>query len=555
MIKNFLVFLSFFLFLINVCFSSVLEPNQIDPYSISQYQLKWISTTLSDKGYDFHKNNAPRLARNKAILDLNRRPNTSNFAIIGISIHNSKTPDRTLYSTFPNIVSSTYNTLEDTPTLDEQGISFMSIADMMRADIAEGKTRVHRISDFLKYLFFNSYTKNWELYAGIKECTQVISKNKPIQMAKIPNHTSISSVLHSEQVFLYRALISDGIFNFLLSDLLTQKESINLLKDHDSYLTIDIMTYNDMCPKCFSTCINMIDRLSTAINRVLSQQLQLLGKFIEIFDNRRGKLFDINIVVSSFKPYRTSRQSQEAEYTYYKTANFVNHMKERGEFNRIIQFFNPWVAQHIFNYEVENFIASVQRLESSKFYDEWNLPVKFDKLIKTGQIELPVMNEIANNILAQKDVFVRPDICCYILPFSIELAKQITEHRDGFHSFIRDITVRSNINAESLKQLIENLKQIPNQSDFIRLAIKDQQMKLNTMLLLESSKKTTRGYYDFKNMIETASRIDITDVHQTMVGFIRAKIGQLLSSLSQNNWRTIPSDYTQLQGILQPLIT
>ena len=553
MIKNCLSSLSLFLLFIKICFSSSPEFKQIDPYSISQYQIEWISTTISDKGFDFHKNNALRLARNKAILDLSRPLNTSNFAIIGLSIHNSKIPDRTLFSTFPNIVSSTYNTLEDTPTLDEQGVSFMSISDMMRADIAEGKTRVHRISDFLKYLFFNSYTKNWELYDGIKECLRVISGNNPIQMAKIPSHSSISSVLHSEQVFLYRALTSDGIFNFLLSDLLTQKESVNLLKDPDSYLTIDIMTYNDMCPKCFSTCNYMIDRLSTTINRILSQQLQLLGKFMEIFDNRRGKSFDINIVVSSFKPYRTSRQSQEAEYTYYKTANFVNPMKERDESNRIIQFFNPWVAQHIFNYEVENFISSMQRLGTARFYDEWNLPRKFSKLIETKQIEIPIINEISTKLLAQKDAFDRSDVCRYLLPFSIELAKQITEHKDEFHTFIRDMAIKSNVNDKSLAQLIGHLKTILEQTDSIRLAINDQQMKLNTLLLLESSKKSG-GYYNFNKMIDAAKKISLKDLHPTIDRFIRTELGKLLNIPSQENWRTLPLGYIQLQGILQGIL-
>lgn len=62
MIKNFLAFLSLFLLLIKTCLSSSPEFKQIDPYSISQYQVKWISTAISDKGYDFHKNNALKIS-------------------------------------------------------------------------------------------------------------------------------------------------------------------------------------------------------------------------------------------------------------------------------------------------------------------------------------------------------------------------------------------------------------------------------------------------------------------------------------------------------------
>ena len=151
----------------------------------------------------------------------------------------------------------------------------------------------------------------------------------------------------------------------------------------------------------------------------------------------------------------------------------------------------------------------MQRLGTARFYDEWNLPRKFSKLIETKQIEIPIINEISTKLLAQKDAFDRSDVCRYLLPFSIELAKQITEHKDEFHTFIRDMAIKSNVNDKSLAQLIGHLKTILEQTDSIRLAINDQQMKLNTLLLLESSKKSG-GYYNFNKMIDAAKKIEDT---------------------------------------------
>ena len=136
-----------------VHFSSI-AMEQLDAESAHAYRIKWNVVNLDTKGFDFHKFYAKRLAINKVHLGVEE---PSNLAIIGLSIHNT---DKCQYVAFPNIIYSTYNTLEDWPSVDDSGVSFISIADMMRSDMVEGKMRAHRVSDFLFYLFSFNYTRN-----------------------------------------------------------------------------------------------------------------------------------------------------------------------------------------------------------------------------------------------------------------------------------------------------------------------------------------------------------------------------------------------------------
>ena len=71
-------------------------------------------------------------------------------------------------------------------------------------------------------------------------------------------------------------------------------------------------------------------------------------------------------------------------------------------------------------------------------------------------------------------------------------------------------------------------------------------MKLNTLLLLESSKKNFSGYYDFKKTIDAAEKISLKDVHPTIESFIKTKLRKLLNIPSQENCRTSKADYIRL---------
>ena len=228
---------------------------------------------------------------------------------------------------------------------------------------------------------------------------------------------------------------------------------------------------------------------------------------------------------------------------------FVNNGK-------VVQFFNPWIAQYIFANEVANFINSMQHLGSANITARWDLLGRFSKLLSTNQIEPSVIDEIAGKFVTQKGVFVRPDVCHYVLPFSIELAKYTTQNTGGFHAFVRDVVavavtdVNWDIKASELQQLIADLGTIPNQTGAFVSAINDQQMLLNTMLLLESSAKQS-GRYDFNNMIRFGKQINLTGVHPTVAGFVKSKITVLDRTLSNEKWSSVPQLCTQLMGILQ----
>lgn len=511
-------------FLLTICFSLIfcsfcMAMEQIDSESQLHYKVKWIPVNIDRKGFDFHKDSAARLARNKARLGLE---GTSNLAIVGISVHN---PDnsKSIYVAFPHLVYSTYDTLEDTPSLDDTRVSFMSIADMMRADIAEGKTRAHRISDFISHLFLFSYTRDWGLYAGIRKCSEIIGRGKPEEMSRIPVHPSIASVLHSEQVFLYRTLISEGIFNFMIGDLFKKSDIIELLQLPGSYITFDILTYNDMCPKCFSTCYHMASTLAANINKSLIYHAKMIGAFASIFDSRGGKPFDVNILVSSFRPYQTSRRTTGEGYYLYSKAIPANTVIERAAVEKVSQFFNPWIAQHVFNYEFNNFVRSIESLkplESVNAYTVNSLLLTFRSLLENKEIESQNIEDISTVFLRHKAVISRRlDSSFIMLPLAIELSR-ISPQKDPFLEFINltlDAFGEAKISHTDIPAIIE---------------IQDNQTAiLNTAILLQDSVPDRFRHYDFDTMTATAERIILTNVHPIISSFITLKANEIYGKI------------------------
>lgn len=533
--------------------------------AVTPYENSWQDYSSVDEAL-FHRRIASRLTLAKVHLDsLDKQSNIAAFALRITTTNKTTHTSDSVIIDFPNLFYSAYNVSEDKPAFEPRsGVQIIAVPDLFRGDVISYQTKKHRLCDFCFWLASKEHAAGWGLENEIASDAEIIKKGNASEMSQITapgqKRNSLQSVLHCEQLFIYKLLTDKRLLKDMIDRLFSNPEIDNVLDTNhtDVRFILEICTYNDMCPKCFSSCFNLYRELLFSISEKFFKKLSTNIIFKQYSDILKIP-FPLEIHISSFRPFfmqtgkltRLYARNIPNNYTEFSLFQPTKPFKNNG---RIIQFFNPWVAQHIFNYEVENFIASMQHLGTAKFYDEWNLLRKFSKLIETKQIETPIINEITTKLLAQKDVFVRPDICCYILPFSIELAKQITEHKDEFHNFIRDIAIKSNINDKSLAQLIEDLNKIPNPTDIIRLAINDQQMKLNTLLLLESSKKNPSGYYDFKNMIDASKKISLKDGHPTIVSFIRTELKKLLNIPSQENWRTLPSGYIQLQGILQRIL-
>lgn len=60
--------------------------------------------------------------------------------------------------------------------------------------------------------------------------------------------------------------------------------------------------------------------------------------------------------------------------------------------------FNLWITQYIFSYQVDDFIASVEGLGTSKFTDTWELGEKFNAIA----MEQSVKNKIAATLVSKK---------------------------------------------------------------------------------------------------------------------------------------------------------
>lgn len=507
---------------------------QMDAESALNYKIKWETIGLDSKGFDFHKACAERLAKNKVLLGIE---NPSNLAIVGLSIHNAT---NCKYVAFPHIVYSTYNTSEDAPSTDDSGVSLMSIADMMRSDIVEGKTRTHRISDFLFHLFSFGYTRDWNLYSGIKKCSEIIGRRDFKEMSRIPEDSSIAEVLHCEQVFLYRTLVKDGIFDSLIGNLLAQEGILDFLRSPTSYITFDIVTYNDMCPKCFSTCYHMSEILSSKINEAITRKTKTDGTFFSIFDARGGKPFNVSIQVSSFRPYPTVRKAT-GKYHLYSRATYVNKMEEPIGIKRVSQFFNPWIAQHVFACEFVDFIESVRRLKLFEPVDVYTINGLFEKLRvlqENKEIEPQTIRKISDAFFKDNAMFLtRADLSFSVLPLAIELCNIVRD--ENFLTFIGDSINKLDSTGKNrvLKADVPEIVSIPaNQNEIFK-----------TLMLLQASVPDGFGWYDFTEMAQAAEQINLANVHPMIIEFIKRNVADINKKISAKH----PS--TRLQKALNKI--
>lgn len=538
------------LFIFLLIFVSPIDAmEQMDDESRDNYMIEWLKVEPSHSGFDFHKENAHRLAKNKFHSGLDDQ---SNMAIIGLSLH---TPSTHIYVTFPNIVYSTYKTLEDSPTPDVDGITFMSISDMMRSDMAEGKTRVHRILDFLSHLFSFEYTSKWDLYNVIDKCLEIIKNNDSSELSRIPSSRSrerysraessstvshenidvtLNKVLHSEQVFLYRAITGDGIFNFMIDTLLKKDHVLDMLKQPEAFITFDILTYNDMCTKCFSTCYHMADILAANINKIIMKKLKEKEIFSDIFNSRKGQAFHVGILVSSFRPYVTSRKAKKDGYLFYKDADFVNPMRPRPKNNKVDQFFNPWIAQHIFCCEFSDLIESINCL---KPYETLTIENVLDLATKIQQnkqgIESSIINEISDLFIKNSHLFLaRSDLSFFMLPIAYELARiDKNSQIPSLLTFIRKV-----LNTDEGQDVIGifNIKENRN-------------IVIDAAIFFQNSVPYTSGYYDFEKMLKAIKSIEFNGVNPILKNAIISKIQVVFNIIKQKHpKKELIAEFTRL---------
>ena len=98
------------------------------------------------------------------------------------------------------------------------------------------------------------------------------------------------SILHCEQAILIKCLMSDRF----LADWIAHNFDGCTFESND-FLSLDIITYDDMCPKCFSTCKNAHKSLQKKINNLLRKETNC------------QQCLTLKILISSFRPYAVGK--------------------------------------------------------------------------------------------------------------------------------------------------------------------------------------------------------------------------------------------------------
>ena len=150
-------------------------------------------------------------------------------------------------------------------------------------------------------------------------------------------------------------------------------------------------------------------------------------------------------------------------------------------------------------------------------------------------MEQSVKNKIATTLISKKSIFTKPEVCRSILGFLIDLACQISEHKDEYYSLVRNLAANAMLNNEQLPKLIEHLKTIPGDSAEITAAINDQQTLINTYDFLNKSIPDKGGRYNFDSMASAAENITLINVHPTITTFIIKKVNEIYKNIAHIN--------------------
>jgi hypothetical protein len=250
-----------------------------------------------------------------------------------------------------------------------------------------------------------------KLASLLSACNRKIASGKKLDIvgdldgpahSKTEENADLGKLLHCEQMVLLNLLCYERTFNALLDDAIVDDgsqdkdaslpsgdidESQDKVKKAITSVSLDIITYNDMCRNCFSTCYNFWDDFKAIISKFLGREN-----------------FDFKIVISSLKPYGSplTRSIDKKEFPLplhelevgllSRPANKVNDEKSD---KKIIQFVNPWlfermiisisrdisasVAKSTTTYEIElqgKRLKELEKIISNRYYERLDFDVK-----------------------------------------------------------------------------------------------------------------------------------------------------------------------------------
>lgn len=323
------------------------------PISAMEYRETWTDSNkvLSAQGlFPFHLHASEDVVRAQRFCS----DKSSNVAAFAISLHN---PDGSVVvAQLPYVVSS-----GDQKAIGS-GISTVLVKEMFLKSY-DGLSPLDAEIQFIKFV------RETNGYHELEELERVLADRKKAMRGFLvapdltfssrpedqPKDKLLGSILHCEQAIVAKSVLSK---QFLANWMGNNFEVCSFEKG--SFLSFDIITYNDMCPKCFSTCLKVRKRLEESINAILQEK----------YASKLKESLPLRIFISSFRPYAVDAGQHTRICSACKTKKvcsdymvFHEHLPPEGYkvdlSAPILQFFNPWVASYVTSFEIMNFIDAI----------------------------------------------------------------------------------------------------------------------------------------------------------------------------------------------------
>lgn len=332
------------------------------PISAMEYRGTWADneTVLSRQNmFHFHFQASEHVVKAQRFCS----DKSSNIAAFAISLHN---PDSSsvVVAQLPYVVSS------GDQKAASSGISTVLVKEMFLKSY-DGLSPLDAEIQFIRFVREINNEDHENEDHELKELEQaLVDRKRDMQeILAVPDLTFSSrtedqtkdkllgSILHCEQAIVAKSVLSK---QFLANWIGSNFEACSF--EEGSFLSFDIITYNDMCPKCFSTCSNVREKLKGSINVILQEK----------YPSKLKDPLSLKIFISSFRPYAVGGKEPHTRVCEACTSKkkvcsdymiFHNHVPFEGykvDVNaQILQFFNPWMTSYVTSFEVMDFIDAI----------------------------------------------------------------------------------------------------------------------------------------------------------------------------------------------------
>lgn len=314
---------------------------------------KWSLVKCDDHLFPFHKENASLIVEAKYKM---HRSDMSNVAAIGVTAfgESGSSCHEALF-----LLHSGLSSDESKPS-DINGRQIFSIPAIFRGDpiLPCSRTRTHNLLTCLMKL---KTCQNHKMASDIALLSSTVEskllEGKDLdKVGELPNKKEqrklLGALLHCEQVAFLRMLTDTRVFASLIEKI--KAAGICAVKK----ISLDIITYNDMCINCFSTAYHFVNQLEEACvaalrhNGLLHDQyslgsMQLVISSVAAFTNNDGRTTR-NIILE--------KQFGDSILDYLSSTSDT-----RGD--RVVHFVNPWAFEHVLRQESQYIKASLDGIK------------------------------------------------------------------------------------------------------------------------------------------------------------------------------------------------